>query len=193
MGKVAKIETSEVLPKVDTALVKEAIAEIKNAGQDATTAFLRLANSIAKWQRNKQWNEIERVLISENIVSDSVLKKLLLIGANPVLMDETNWKKLPIGYNHLYPFTQIVPEKLTELIDHGEIHNGLSVKESNELKDRYRLRKEPATRTPKTVQFTIKIKMSADTKNLQSSVKSQFSALKNQLQKIDASAIVELS
>lgn len=193
MGKVAKIETSEVLPKVDAAVVKQAIADIKKAGQDATTAFLRLANTIAKWQRNKEWNEIERVLISESIVSDSVLKKLLLIGANPVLMDETNWKKLPIGYNHLYPFTQIAPEKLTELIDHGEIHSGLSVKESNELKDRFRLRKEPAPRTPKPSQFTIKIKVSSDVKNVQSIIKSQIATLKNQLQKLDKAAVVELS
>lgn len=192
MGKVVKIQTSEILPKVDVPLVRRAIADIKNAGQDATTAYLRLANTIAKWQRNKEWNEIERVLISQNIVSDSVLKKLILIGSNPVLMDESNWTKLPIGYNHLYPFTQIAPEKLTELIEDGEIHNGLSVKESNELKDKFRHKKEPAPRTPKIIHFSVKIKISADKKNAQSLVKSHIAKLKSELQKLDKSSVVEL-
>ncbi len=193
MGKVTKIETSEVLPKIDGALVKRAIKEITDAGQEATTAYLRLADKIAKWHRDKHWNEIERILVTEKIVSDSVLKKLILIGSNPVLMDQSHWSKLPIGYNHLYPFTQIAPEKLTELIDDGRIHNGLSVKESNELKDKFRHKKEPAPRTPKTVQFKITIKASANTNNVQSLVKKQFSSLRNHVLKLDKSASIELS
>jgi hypothetical protein len=192
MGKVVKVTNLEVLPAVDHKLVAQAIDDIRNAGLNATTAYLHLADTIVKWNASKEWNEIERILISEQILSDSVLKKLMLIGSNPVLMDRKNWTKLPLGYNHLYPFTQIEPNKLTELIEAGKIHNGLSVKESNELKEQYRAKKAPSTRVPKTLNYTIKIKVSADVKNIKSQVKSQFNALKSQIQELDKSATVEM-
>jgi hypothetical protein len=193
MGKVLKIETTEILPRIDQKLVAEAIKEIRNAGQNATTAYLQLARTIRNWRDKKEWDEIEEILLSKQLVSDSVLKKLILIGSNPVLMDESNWAKLPIGYNHLYPFTQIEPDKLTELIEDGKIHNGLSVKESNELKDRHRTKKKPSQRTPKSVQFTIKIKLSSNTKGVQTLLKSQVYKLKVELGKLDKSSVVELS
>jgi hypothetical protein len=192
MGKVVKIEASEILPAIDHKVVADAITDIRNAGQDATTAYLKLADTIAKWNANKQWNEIERILILEKIVSDSVLKKLILIGSNKVLMDKRNWTKLPIGYNHLYPFTQIAPEKLVDLIDRGTIHNGLSIKESTELKDKHRQKKEPAPRKTKNLTFTIKIKVSSDVKNIKSQVRAQFNAMKTQIQELDKTAIVEM-
>jgi hypothetical protein len=192
MGKVVKIEASEILPAVNHELVGQAIDDIRNAGLNATTAYLHLADTIAKWNASKEWIEIERILISEEILSDSVLKKLMLIGSNPVLMDRKNWTKLPLGYNHLYPFTQIAPSKLTELIEAGKIHNGLSIKESNELKEQFRAKKAPSARVPKTLNYTIKIKVSADSKNIKSKIKAQFNTLKNQIQELDESAIVEL-
>jgi hypothetical protein len=192
MGKVVKITNPEILPAIDHQLVSKALAEIRNAGQNATTAYLHLADTIAKWNASKEWNEIERTLISQQIISDSVLKKLILIGSNSVLMDKKNWTKLPLGYNHLYPFTQIAPDKLVELIDDGKIHNGLSVKESNELKERHRVKKSPAQRNTKTLNYTIKIKVSADAKNIKSQVKTQFNVLKNHIKELDESAVIEL-
>lgn len=192
MGKAVKISNQEILPAVDRKVVAQAIADIREAGQNATTAYLHLADTIAKWNANKEWNEIERILVDEQIVSDSVLKKLILIGSNSVLMDKRNWTKLPLGYNHLYPFTQIAPDKLLELIDNGKIHNGLSVKESNELKEKHRTKKAPAQRNAKTLNYTIKIKVSAETKNIKSQVKAQFNALKNHIQNLDETAFVEL-
>ncbi len=192
MGKVVKITNPEILPAINHKLVNEALAEIRKAGQNATTAYLHLADTIAKWNASKEWNEIERTLISEQIISDSVLKKLILIGSNSVLMNKKNWTKLPLGYNHLYPFTQIATDKLVELIDEGKIHNGLSVKESNELKDQYRFKKAPAPRNSSTLTYTIKIKVSAGTKNIKSQVREQFNAMKNHIQELDESAVVEL-
>lgn len=192
MEKVTKITNAEILPAINHKLVEEALAEIRIAGQNATTAYLHLADTIVKWNASKEWNEIERTLISQQIISDSVLKKLILIGSNSVLMDKKNWTKLPLGYNHLYPFTQIAPEKLVKLIDDGKIHNGLSVKESNELKDQHRAKKAPAQRNASTLNYTIKIKVSANTKNIKSQVKAQFNTLKSQIQNLDETAVVEL-
>jgi hypothetical protein len=192
MGKVVKITNPEILPAINHKLVEEALAEIRKAGQNATTAYLHLADTISKWHKRKEWNEVERTLISQQIISDSVLKKLILIGSNSVLMDRKNWTKLPLGYNHLYPFTQIAPDKLVELIDDGKIHNGLSVKESNELKEKHRAKKAPAERNASFITYTIKIKVSADTKNIKSQVKAQFNALKNHIQNLDETAVVEL-
>jgi len=192
MGKVAKIETTEILPRINHKVVADAIREIRSAGQNATNSFLHLVKTISNWRDKKEWNAIEQILISKQILSDSVLKKLILIGSNPVLMNESNWTKLPIGYNHLYPFTQIEPEKLTELIEDGKIHNGLSVKESNELKEMFRAKKTPAPRTQNSVQFTIKIKSSSNTKSVQALLKSQVYKLKVELQKIDKTVFIEL-
>jgi hypothetical protein len=192
MGKVVKITNPEILPAIDHKLVEEALTEIRSAGQNATTAYLHLADTIAKWNARKEWGEIERTLISQQVISDSVLKKLILIGSNSVLMDKKNWTKLPLGYNHLYPFTQIAPDKLVELIDEGKIHNGLSVKESNELKEQHRAKRAPALRNASTLNYTIKIKVSTEVKNIKSQIKSQFNTLKNHIQQLDETAVIEL-
>jgi hypothetical protein len=192
MVKIARVTNTEILPAIDHKVVAQALTEIRNAGQNATTAYLHLADTIVKWNANKDWNEIERTLISEQILSDSVLKKLMLIGSNSVLMDRKNWTKLPLGYNHLYPFTQISQDKLEKLIVDGTIHNGLSVKESNELKEQFRTKKAPVTKNNNRITITIKIKLSVDIKNIKTKFNTKFDAFKNEIHQLDATAEVEL-
>lgn len=193
MEKKTQIQVNEILPPAENKTVLDAVTEIRNASTDASTAVLRLAKTLQKWNARKEWNEIEAKLDKEQIISESVRKKLMRIGSNTVLMNEENWDKLPIGYNQLYPLTQIEDDRLVKLIQSDKVHNGLTVEESNQLKNNNRAKKEPQQRKTKVIHYTIKIKVSSDVKNIKSSVKSYFSEFKKHISEVDENAVVELN
>lgn len=192
MSKVKKIEVTEVLPPLDTGAIATAIKEIKDAYRESSASILRLADAVYRWSNHKDWAAIEKQLDEKRVIGESLRKKLLRIGANAILMKEEHWEKLPSGYQHLYPLTQIEPATLEKLIEEGAVYQGMTVEESNLLKNEYRAKKPPAERKAKTLTFTIRIKISAETKNIKSEMKSQVSALKKHLYALDESAVIEL-
>jgi len=192
MNQVKKVQVDEILPATKNNVVQVAVNEIRNASSDARTAVLKLAKTLQKWNAKKEWGQIEKILDKDKIVSESVRKKLMRIGSNPILMNEDYWDKLPIGYSQLYPLTQIDENELVKLIEKKQVHDGLTVEKSNELKNKHRTKTEPAQRKTKFLHYTIKIKVSSEAKNINSVVKTQFNEFKKTIKEHDKNAIIEM-
>ena len=192
MTDVIKVTNSELLPPQDK-VISDAIKEIRNASSEASTAILRLSQTLFKWSVKKEWEAIENILDKEKIIHSSVRKRLISIGSNAVLMNENHWKQLPHGYHHLYPLTQIEETKLEKLIETEKIYSGMTVNESNELKNKFRKKKAPAQRQSKYLHFTIKIKVSSDMRGVQSAIKSHFNELKQTVKKYDPNAEIAMN
>ncbi len=192
MTDVVKIANAELLPPLNK-VVSEAINEIRSASSEASVAILRLAQTLYKWSVKKEWEVIEDILDKEKIIHSSVRKRLVSIGSNAVLMKEQHWSRLPHGYHHLYPLTQIDEPRLEKLIESEKIHSGMTVNESNELKNKFRKKKAPAPRQSKYLYFTIKIKVSSEVKSVQSAIKSHFNDMKRTVKEYDSEAVVVMN
>lgn len=192
MTDVIKMTNAELLPPLSK-VVSDAVKEIRNASSDASTAILRLAQTLYKWSVKKEWDAIEDILDKERIVHSSVRKRLISIGSNAVLMNEQHWNRLPHGYHHLYPLTQIDEPKLEKLIESEKIYSGMTVNDSNELKNKFRKKKAPAPRKSKNLNFTIKIKVSSEGRVTQSAIKSLFADMKRAIKEYDSQAVVEMN
>ena len=191
-NEVIKLANIEILPPLNN-VVAEAINEIRNASSEASTAILRLAQTLYKWSIKKEWEKIESILDKEKIIHISVRKRLISIGSNAVLMNEHHWNRLPHGYHHLYPLTQIDESRLEKLIESDKIYIGMTVNESNELKNKFRKKKAPAPRKSKYLNFTIKIKVSSEGRGTQSAIKSLFADMKRAIKEYDSQAVVEMN
>jgi hypothetical protein len=190
-NEVIKIENIEILSPLNSAVLN-AINEIRDASAEASTAILLLAKTLHKWSTKKVWSEIESILDKEKIIHISVRKRLIKIGSNAVLMNEQHWNRLPHGYHHLYPLTQIDESRLEKLIESDKIYIGMTVNESNEIKNKFRRKKAPAPRKSKYLNFTIKIKVSSDKKGIQTVINSEFNKMKKTVKKYDSDAIIEM-
>jgi len=192
MAKMTNVQNTEILDKVNSEQVRLAVAEIKSAASSASKAILHLADVLYKWSNKSDWVEIERRLTAERIFDMSIVKRIILIGSNGVLMKKEYWDRLPSGYHHLYPLTQIDDDRLVSLIKQEKIHGGMTVKDSNILKDRFRVKSPPKPRTPKYVNYTIKIKVFSTSGKMNSTINAEFKRIKKNIESVDPSAIIEL-
>lgn len=191
MAEVTKAQVTEVQDANIETNLRKAIAEIKEKVANASHAVLELADTLYKWKQTTAWGEIERELEDRNIVKESVRKKLVAIAQNKTLMKQDLWDNLPIGYNHLYPLSQIKPEKLQQLVQKGKIHAGLTVEESNELKSKFAEKKSSSsrTRTPTTQTYQLKFTVSLEIPSVRSQVKSAIAEFKEHIKTIDPDVV----
>jgi hypothetical protein len=151
---------------------------------------LRLAKTLYEWAQRKEWNDIEQELERNRIVTDSVRKKLMRIGAHAILMNETHWTKLPLGYNAVYNLSLIEAPDLTKLIKSNKVHPGLTIAETANLKDTYRSKPAPAPRKTKRLTYTLKITVAADISGIDKAVKSHIRAMEKAIKSIDRNATI---
>lgn len=190
MSDAVKVGVTEVLDAPSKHKVKEAVEDIAQKVKDASHAVLELASTLYQWKQTPEWDEIVRQLDDQNILKESVLKKLLPIGNNKFLMETNRWDRLPPGYNHLYPLTQIETKKLELLYEKGQIHPGLTVDQANELKKKFALKKVKKPKTASSIKISrvIKFKVSSDISKVEAKIKSAVNDFQNALMKIDGDA-----
>jgi len=191
MAEVTKAQVTEVQDANIQTELRKAIAEIKEKVANASHAVLELADTLYKWKQTTAWGEIERQLEDQNIVKESVRKKLVAIAQNKTLMKQDLWDNLPIGYNHLYPLSQIKPDKLQQLVEKGKVHSGLTVEESNNLKSQFTNKKPSSgrTRAPTKQTYPLKFTVSLEIPSVRSQVKSAITEFKEHIYSIDPDAV----
>lgn len=191
MPQIIKAEVTEIQDSKSQDTIRQALDEIAQRVREASHAVLQLAETLHEWKKKStQWDEIVRQLDEQNILKESVLKKLLPIGNNKFLMEKRHWESLPPGYNHLYPLTQIETKKLEVLYQKGEIHAGLTVDQANELKKKFALKKIQKTKSRSSANISriIKFKVSSDIPKVETKIKTAIKSFHDAIMKIDEDA-----
>jgi hypothetical protein len=176
---------------VPTNSVTKALHEIKKAVVDTANAMLAMTNVLYQYSITNDWAEIKEQLISNSILGESTIKKLLAIAQNPALMQKNNWELLPPSYNNLHQLSQIDPTKLNSLIKKGEIYAGMTIIEASQLKEQFggkRLKKKTAPKQSTTLQFTVKFKVDGDIKGINSKINSELKKFKSIIEQLDPEA-----
>lgn len=134
-------DQDEILDAVDPVIEKQiqdnvskALVNIRESMQKTADAIVDLAVMLYDYSLGREWRYIRETLVNENILSDSVLKKLVPIGQNNVLKNAKYRSRIPFGYNHLYPLTQLEEKRLERLIGERTVHQGLTVEEATRIK-----------------------------------------------------------
>ena len=137
----------QVIDKEVTAnQVKTALEDIKEAYRDVQTAYYKFCKVIQNYQRQAIWSEIRPQLIKQEILGEETIRKLESIAQHPHLMNTKNWSFLPNGYNHLVTLTAI-KDKLKWEKALEKIYPSMSIKEANELKEKYGTKSDPKKKT----------------------------------------------
>ena len=189
----------EILDAVDPVIEKQiqdnvskALINIRESMQKTADAIVDLAVMLYEYSLGREWRYIRETLVNENILSDSVLKKLVPIGQNNVLKNPKYRTHIPFGYNHLYPLTQLDEKKLERLIVDGTVHQGLTVEEATRIKDQYqgKIGGKAPSQTDDFISVVVTVRMK-NTKTAKSKLNSLVRDLEHSLRDVDPDVVIK--
>ena len=120
---------------IPTSRVEEGVQAITTSCGKVRESFFELAGHLAYWSKQSEWQDIRQRLIDQKIIGESAIKKFMVAGKNPTLMDPANRKHLPASQYANYYLGGIESKALEQLIEEGTVHPNLSMEECRDLKE----------------------------------------------------------
>jgi len=186
-----KSQESAVIP---ANRVEEGFEAIRVSCGKVRESFFELAGRLAHWSKQAEWIDIKDRLVSQQIISESMIKKLMVIGKNKTLMDPAHRKFLPQPSYGNYYLGGIEPKSLQTLFDKGKIHPDLSMEDCRALKEETMQHRSSLTNRVSSISdWTISIKMNKQqgkVRQMESEVTDALKHLEKTIHAIDPEARV---